>query len=716
MRSIILLFLTFIFINEGYTQETDRSPEVKAAIDSVAKYLDIGDFTEAEQWLEEARARLGTNPDGRDYFNLRYNEGILLLKKWQLESAEPILMECLELARHSADSSQLVMANAVMSQLKAEQSLHGASIVYGNEALSYLQSSDDSLHYYALTSNISISYMHDHDIEKSLQYAIAAKDFYKREGRYLELGLTLNNIGELYREQLKDDKMAERHYRQAIAMNKSHGFKSGLASNYLNLGLTFDSFQQRDSALYYFKLSEKIRLEIGDVGGHAMVHNALGQLNLRNGDIEAAKDAFLETIRISNEHKIYPGLFYGNSGLGKAYFKSGAYNGAKKYFGKALDTAEDLDSKVMIADSHKSLYELEREIGDFKAALNHFEAYSSYSDSIRMKESENEFAELKTLYETDLAHTENKLLKANQASQNAEIKRQQIASFGLWSLLGLVLVITLILYIGYTRRSKSLKKEAALRQELQTHYNTVQRQKEELNELNDLKDKIFSVLGHDLKAPLTSISSLINLMNSGDIEPDEFATLTQHLDKETKAGLISLQDILVWSQAKAGNGKIDIEKLSVSSVVNECLKNSQRQIENKELQVSTNWDHAQSIQADKNQFKSIAFNLISNAIKFSPKGGKIIVRTFKDSIGGYFTVRNEGEGISEELISKINNSHKVISKRGTQGEKGTGVGLRIVSDFAELHGGYLKFRAVETGGTEVEVFFPSQKSSLKVSA
>ncbi|NEN23673.1 sensor histidine kinase [Cryomorpha ignava] len=715
MRLFLLLFLAFTFMNEAYPQKTDRSPELKTAIDSLTKHIDVGDFTKAEVWLNESRARLGTAPHHEDYFNLRYNEGILLLKKWQLESAEPILMECLALARKSADSSQLVMANAVMSQLKAEQSLYGASIVYGNEALSYLKSTD-SLQYYALTSNISISYLHDHNTEKSLQYALAAKGFYEREERYLELGVSLNNIGELYREQFEDYAMAEKHYRKAIVINKSQGFNAGLASNYLNLALTLENNQQMDSARHYIYLSLKIREEIGDVGGLALVYNTLGQINLRNGDIEAARKAFSETIQISEEHQIYPGLFYGNWGLGKTYSTNGAYTVAKTYYDKALGIAKNLNSLPMIADSHKSLYELEREDGDFRTALNHFEAYSAYSDSIRMRQNENEFAELRTRYETDLAHTENMLLKANQVSQNAEIKRQRIMSIGLWLLLGLVLVITLILFIGYSRRSKSLKKEAALRQELQTQYQTVKVQKEELKELNELKNNIFSVLGHDLKAPLTSISSLVGLMNSDDLEPEEFAKLTQQLEQETKAGLISLQNILVWSQAKTGKGKPDVEELSVASVVNECLTNSKRQIENKELLISTDWGRARTIPADKNQFKSIAFNLISNAIKFSPKGGKIKLKTFKDAEGTYFLVRNAGEGISEELVAKINKSHKVISKRGTQGEKGTGIGLRIVSDFAELHGGYLKFRTIETGGTEVEVFFPSEKRSLKALA
>ncbi len=710
-----MLFLAFIFINDGYTQEPDRSPEVRAAIDSMSKHLDAGEYREAEVWLEKARKFLGSEPNQTDYFRLRYNEGILHLQKREIEIAEPILMECLENARRTGDTTQLVTANAVMGHLKAEQGLYGSSVIYGKEALGYLNSTD-SLRYYALTSNISIAYSHLRKTEKSLQYAISAKEFYEREEQYLELALSLNNIGELYRQQFKDYPLAEKHYRQAMVINKEEGFKGALSANYLNLALTFDAQQEIDSALYYINLAKKVRSEIGDVGGLAIVFNAMGDINLHSGNNEAAKKAFLETIRISKEHQIYPGLFYGNSGLGKTYLNLGANTVSKRYFEKALTIARDLESQAMIAESYKSLYELERESGNFKTSLSHFETYNAYSDSIRMKEKENEFAELRTRYETDLAHSENKLLKATQASQTADLKRQGLITVGLWVVLAFVLFITLIIFIGYKRRSKSLTKEAALRKELEIQYQTVQVQKEELKDLNELKNQIFSVLGHDLKAPLTSISSLVNLMNTGDIEPEELGIITAHLDQETKAGLISLQNILVWSQANASDGKPELEDVKVSSIVNDFLKNSKRQIENKNLEFSSYWDHSPTIRADKNQFKSIAFNLLSNAIKYSPRGGKIALRTSKDSEGTYFIVRNEGETISQELISKINSSDKIVSKRGTAGEKGTGIGLRLVRDFAELHGGYLKFRVVETGGTEAEVFFPFEKSELKASA
>jgi len=82
------------------------------------------------------------------------------------------------------------------------------------------------------------------------------------------------------------------------------------------------------------------------------------------------------------------------------------------------------------------------------------------------------------------------------------------------------------------------------------------------------------------------------------------------------------------------------------------------------------------------------------------------LETHKSSEGIFFTINNEGDPISKELIANINGGTNVVSKRGTLGEKGTGVGLHIVNDFAKLHGGYLKIRAGETGGTVATVFFP----------
>ena len=696
------------------SQNTDRSPELNSTLDSVMKKINAGDYTSAEQWLSAARVQLDYEPNEKDYFRFRYKEGLLYLSRWQLDKANPILLECLELARKSGDSSHLMMANAVMAELKSGQALYGASIVYGQTALSYFNGTD-SLPYYALLMNLSIA-LQKKDTQKSLQSAVAGKNFYEREKRYLELGMTLNNIGEIYREQFKEYDMAEKHYRNSMAINQKHGFNAGLAANYLNMALTYKENNQIDSSLKYIDLALTLRSSMGDVGGMAIVYNTLGRINLSSGDADAAKKAFFQTIKISKEHAIYPGLYHGNRGLGETYFQMGAHTLAKKYLTISLQVAKHLKAETLIADSYISLYEIEKEDGNFKGALNYFETYSAYADSLRMKENENELAELKTRYETDLANRENMILKADQLSQSAEIKQHRLTAIGLWVGLGLVLFISSVLFFGYIRRSKMLKKEATLHQKLQNQHQTLQLQKEELKELNNLKNSIFSVLGHDLRAPLTSISSLVSLMNSGDLEMEEFANLTRHLDEETKAGLISLQNILEWSQGKAENGKLQIEDLSVSLIVDECLKSSKRQIENKELRVSTQWDYARIIQADKNQFKSIVLNLLSNAIKFSPQGEKIVLQTHKNSEGISFSVRNAGESVSEELIESINSGTNISSIRGTLGEKGTGIGLRIVSDFAKLHGGYLKLQPGETGGNEAIVFFPFRSSELRVSA
>lgn len=715
MRISLLLFLSYFFINGVQSDTSDRSPELRAAIDSLAKHADLSNFMTAEAWLDTARQLIGSEPHQDDYFQLRYNEGFLLLKKRQLDAAEPILLECLAMARQSGDQEQLVVANGVMCHLKAQQALYASSVAYGNEALAVL-TSNDSVVYYGLISNISIAYSLMRETEKSLQYALAAKGYYEREILKMQLALCLNNLGELYREHFQDNEMAKKHYRQAMEINKSEGYLGGLSNNYHNIALTFAANDQLDSALHYAVLAKDLRLNIGDIGGLAVVYNALGQISLKNGDIEAAKKAFSETLRLSTEHQIPPGLYYGNIGLGDLHFKNGANSLARNYFERALATAKELDIKPMIVSCYKYLYDLERQDGDFKTALMHFEAYNAYSDSVSMMQNEDEVAGLKTQYEIDLANSENMLLKANHSSQTAKLESQRLMFVGLWILLGLVLIITLILYIGFDRRSKSLKKEATLRQELETQYHTVQLQKEELKELNDLKNNIFSVLGHDLKTPLINISSLVSLMKSGDLEQKEFVDLTHHLDQETKAGLVSLKNILIWSQAKTGHGKLVIEELPISTIVDECLANNNRHIEMKNLQVTTQWDEAKTIPADQNQFKSIVFNLLSNAIKFSPEGATINVRTLKDEKGTYFMVRNEGQRISDELIDKLNSREVVDSQRGTKGEKGTGIGLRIVNDFVVIHGGHLKFKHVEAGGTEVEVFFPEVKSRLKVSA
>jgi len=714
MRLGLLSLLIFMWVSNGFAQNISRSPELNSTLDSVVKEIHAGDYTSAEQWLTKARAQLGNDLHTLDNFRFLYKEGSFYLSTWQLDKANLALLKCMELARASGDSSSLMKVNALMGHLKSEQGLYGSSLAYNQIAISYFNE-PDSLPYYALLMNIAIP-LAKTETQKSLQYVLAGKDFYERNNLYHELGLAYNNIGEIYREEFQEFDIAEMHYRKAMMINQKNGFNTGLAANYLNLALNFNESQQVDSSLKYIDLVLKLRESMGDVGGMAIVYNTLGVINLFNGNEEAAKDAFIQTVKISEEHAIYPGMYHGNRGLGQTYLKMGAHSMAKRYFKLSLQIAQSLNAESLIADSYTSLYEIEKEDGNFKDALYYFEKYSAYEDSLDKKESANEIAELKIRYETDLANKENIILKADKLSQKAELEQQRITTISLWVGIALILLLTSILFIGFIKRSKMLKKEAALHQKLQCQHETLHAQKEELKELNDFKNSILSVLGHDLRAPLTNISSLVDLINAGDIDQKEFAHLTRHLDQETKAGLISLQNILMWSQDKAENGKPQIENVSVSLVVDECLKSCQRQIEDKSLQISTEWDYARIISADKNQFKSIVLNLLTNAIKFSPVGGKIVLRTNKTSEGISFSVINAGEPISKHLIENISDGTKITSKYGTLGEKGTGIGLRIVSDFAKLHGGYLKLQPFENTGNEAIVFFPFRSTHIRAIA
>lgn len=175
-----------------------------------------------------------------------------------------------------------------------------------------------------------------------------------------------------------------------------------------------------------------------------------------------------------------------------------------------------------------------------------------------------------------------------------------------------------------------------------------------------------------------------------------------------------MQDILLWARSQNEDGSSTKTEFDGENVVAEVIQKFIDVIENKKVDVITQIQKNISIWADINQFRSICQNLLSNAIKFTPSGKEITVSLLETSTFYELKVSDSGAGMSEELIERILSEGDLVSSRGTDGEKGTGIGLKLVREFTSAHGGNLRFEKNSHGGTIVVVEFPKKEAEEKM--
>lgn len=229
-----------------------------------------------------------------------------------------------------------------------------------------------------------------------------------------------------------------------------------------------------------------------------------------------------------------------------------------------------------------------------------------------------------------------------------------------------------------------------------------------LLELNKTKDKFFSLIAHDLKNPMNAICGFAELLN------DEFDELTEDEKKLYVRNVLNsssdlnrlLDDLLVWSRTQTGNISFRPDNLDLSLLVNEAIIFTRLNAEKKSCTVINEVVFGQMVFGDVNMIRTILRNIISNAIKFSYRGGQIFVTAMQTDQLVCTTIADNGVGMSEEMVSALLNSGNLINTAGTEGEKGTGFGLLISKEFISHHKGQLVINSRQGKGTKISFTLP----------
>ena len=238
---------------------------------------------------------------------------------------------------------------------------------------------------------------------------------------------------------------------------------------------------------------------------------------------------------------------------------------------------------------------------------------------------------------------------------------------------------------------------------LQIAKSTLETQNEELEKVNKLKNKLFSLLTHDVRAPLNNVSVIIGMIED-DLVDDEMKQITERLKNEISDKIAMVNGLLQWSYKQLEGVKLNKKNCDLDIVFFSIKKEFERMAEDKEITIELNISHPELF-IDENMLKVALRNLTSNAIKFSEKGQKIILWSQNNSGKIEIGVRDFGVGMNTDWYDRMESDGRPQTKKGTRGEKGTGFGLLIAKDFVEMNGGEIFCESEINKGTNLILRF-----------
>jgi signal transduction histidine kinase len=266
--------------------------------------------------------------------------------------------------------------------------------------------------------------------------------------------------------------------------------------------------------------------------------------------------------------------------------------------------------------------------------------------------------------------------------------------FALWevhllTIVGIPISVTVIAYFVRKKEAELYRNIVRENMERKQAEEKLKQVNQELKELNATKDKFFSIVAHDLKNPFTALIGSTELLfeNIHQMDTEKIKKLSQVLNDSAKSGYAILQNLLDWSRSQTGLMKINIEKINLKNLIEENITNHLLISTNKEINIRSDIKDDIFVFTDRNMINIILRNLLGNAVKFTPRFGKVNVSTIFDGNAVSILVKDTGIGISNDNIDKLFRIDTDYKRPGTANEQGTGLGLKLSKEFVEKLGG-----------------------------
>lgn len=527
------------------------------------------------------------------------------------------------------------------------------------------------------------------------------------------LGASYINMGIIQRKQGNYSKALE-YYTEALEIFKSHNQTRNVANAYSNMGVVRTDMGNHKIALKNFKTALKTYKDIEDKRGTAINYANIAGIHEEtknyNEALEYYNSAKITFETLGNDHRIAQTL----TSIASVYFqiaentnrenlKNKNYGLAIKNAKKANAIAQETGAWEQIMNANKVLSETNETMGNETKALNYYKIYHEAKDSLFNLKKNQQIEELEIQYQTEKKEKQIQLLKRNRELQEARLEQSRNVQYISLAAASVILLLLFIIFYRYRHQ----KKLAGI---LAEKNDVISKQRAKYQKLNSTKNRILSVISHELRSPLALIINFSGLVQEGELDKERMIEYNRYTYQNAYSLLHLLENLLEWTKNQQNEIYFQCRKQPLYPLILNNLEILNNLAKNKNIEIKTTIKN-DKIQAffDYDMISTVMRNLISNAIKFTPEGGQIKISAEELKNEVKIEVTDTGVGISNTDKQKILDEHKHFTNKGTQQEKGTGIGLSITKEFIEKNNGRLHIESKFNEGSRFWFILPKEK-------
>ncbi|MBQ4821218.1 tetratricopeptide repeat protein [Aquimarina sp. MMG016] len=657
-------------------------------------YIEQGNIYRAKQQVDSSKyytekaIKLGESSEkAEEILTWAYaKKAEVLFSNGEEDKAIILLKKVRNLLTKYPNSEHWVSYYRSFQEFSAKKINYKKAIQYADSIIIAAKRSNDSIEIPNAYHNKGFYFVKLGEYEKAAENLIKATELKERMKDLSDIAATYYVLGASYVRWEKYE-VANKYFKKSIAISKEFNDDYILMISYLRLAKSKRKLKDFEESLKIIDSALSIAKNLNSQSQLAEGYMEQGFIYFENfKDYDKAESFFIKAFEKAKQSNNDLIIYSTIESLVKIHLHNKDYNEVKVLLETLKEVTQKINTKDHTLRLHKRYSDYYEQIGRSNLALLHLKKYYLIKDSIANTEIKTKVADLEKKYDTKKKELE--IVNLNQ-EKKAQEQVVQLATSKQQLYLLTSLFLLFLLVVGTWTFIK------------------LRKQKNELTATNQVKNRLFSIIAHDLRG------MIIPFQRSGKIlkhhidkgNHERTIELSNEIEKNSESLSNMLDNLLNWSLEQMNGYKMNPEQISIKAELKEIIEGYEQEAAFKNSKISLKYEEDIAAMFDKGAFHVIFRNLIGNALKYT-EDGNIRVEFTKDFNTLLCSVIDTGVGMSEKQLQDIFTLGEEKITIGTQGEKGTGLGLNLVNRFVKMHNGSIKVSSEKRIGTRFDLTFP----------
>lgn len=561
----------------------------------------------------------------------------------------------------------------------------GKAISFYQQAIDLAKANNEQPLLADANNNLGNVYLDLDQFDKALEHYIACDELLTDDNRVKSI-VTVN-IGLVHFE-MNNLERAKEYFQKGIALAEGIDDLHIKAFNLQKLGLIAKSQNRFDEALEYYEACKYLYEKLSNRRDLLQVSTNIGYVYLETNQYQKAIEQFRESVNNTQESDNKTNYCHALAGLSQAFINLSMFGKAKDHAGQLIVTAREIESPLQVAEGIRLMSQIHYQLEDYKTAFEFHQDLATLQDSIFSTQQNELVLSMDAKYESEKKEQEIALLNAEKRIAELNLQKQETWKNYLLIISGSIFIVALISFSQYKAKARAHK---------------------ELKVMDKTKTRFFTNISHEFRTPLTLIiGPARERMNSVDTQKDK--ALFGMILRNAERLLELINQLLDLAKLDAHQMKLDLVPGDLSRFLSQLTESfDSLAIEKGIIYERAISSEGSIIPHDPDKIQKIVTNLLSNAFKFTPAGGKVEIRGTLKHNSYEIKVTDSGSGLDAEDLKELFTRFYQASDNA---KGGTGVGLALTKELVELHKGEINVSSEKNAGTTFTVLLPVQKESV----